>query len=283
LGIIADLQGHFSEAQARFEQTLFICREVNDPLFEGRVIISLGTLARRQGRYDAAQAYLVQSLHICQELGNRWEEGLALANMSLLARLQGDYECALSYSRQALAIAWNLGNRSMENGVLLHQGHILVELGRQDEAVDAYQKGLAIARELEEYNVVVESLAGLARVSMIRGDSAQALAWVDELLDCLAERSLDGTYEPFRVYLTCYQVLEANRDARAQDILATAYGLLQRQASGIEDEDLRRSFLQNVATHQAIGQAYEDWLGGQENGESLEAESSYSPPSRRER
>jgi tetratricopeptide (TPR) repeat protein len=265
LGAIADLQGHFSEAQARFEQTLFICHEVNDPLFEGRVIKSLGILARHQGQYDVAQAYFAQSLRICQSLSARRDECFVLSNMSLLARLQGDYESALNHSRQALAIARDLGDRSVENGALLHQGHAFTELGRQDEAVDAYQGGLAIARELKEYNVVIESLAGLARVSMDEGDQVQALAWVDELLDYLAERSLDGTYEPFRVYLTCYQVLDAARDVRARDILTTAYRLLQQQASGIEDEDLRRSFLQNVAAHRAIAQAYEARLSELEN------------------
>jgi len=63
---------------------------------------------------------------------------------------------------------------------------------------------------------------------------------------------LDGTEEPARIYLTCYHVLRASQDPRAQDILDTAHGRLQEQASTISDEQVRRSFLENVAAHREI-------------------------------
>nr|NIV38839.1 hypothetical protein [Anaerolineae bacterium] len=44
-----------------------------------------------------------------------------------------------------------------------------------------------------------------------------------EILKHLQDRGLEGTFEPFRIYLTCYQVLRANRDPRAQEILHQAH------------------------------------------------------------
>ena len=80
----------------------------------------------------------------------------------------------------------------------------------------------------------------------------QAQTHVDEILGFLQDNTLDGTDEPIRVYLTCYRVLHANQDPRAQVLLTTAHSLLQQQAAKIEDETLRRSFLENVPAHSAI-------------------------------
>ncbi|MCI0478606.1 MAG: hypothetical protein L0Y55_20385, partial [Anaerolineales bacterium] len=62
----------------------------------------------------------------------------------------------------------------------------------------------------------------------------------------------DGTDEPFRIYLTCYRVLRANQDARADTILRTAQNLLQERAARISDETARRSFLENVPHHREL-------------------------------
>ena len=61
-----------------------------------------------------------------------------------------------------------------------------------------------------------------------------------------------GSTMPLRIYLTCYQVLQANDDPRADRVLITAYDLLQERAAKIDDELLRRSYLENVAAHREI-------------------------------
>ncbi|UCF26949.1 MAG: hypothetical protein JSW42_09875, partial [Chloroflexota bacterium] len=66
---------------------------------------------------------------------------------------------------------------------------------------------------------------------------------------------LEGTGDPMWIYLTCYQVLKANHDSRAQDILSTAQNLLESQVEKIEDPDLQYSFLNNVITNRAIQSA----------------------------
>jgi hypothetical protein len=98
----------------------------------------------------------------------------------------------------------------------------------------------------------MEAQAGLARVALAQEDPAQALAHVEDILEHLKTGTLDGTYEPFRIYLTCVQVLEAVDDERAGEVLRTAKRLLHQRAATIEDEQLRRSFLENVPAHRAL-------------------------------
>jgi Asp-tRNA(Asn)/Glu-tRNA(Gln) amidotransferase C subunit len=79
----------------------------------------------------------------------------------------------------------------------------------------------------------MESLAGLARVALVREETAQALTQVEEILSFLEEGSLDGTDEPLRVYLTCIRTLRACHDPRADKVLETAHSLLQERAGKI--------------------------------------------------
>ena len=121
-----------------------------------------------------------------------------------------------------------------------------------EEAAESYRQALVLRRELGQHNLAMESMAGLARVSLGQGDLEQAQAQVEEILTYLETETLDGTEEPFRVYLTCYRVLCANQDPRAKTILNTAHCLLQEQAAKISDEETRCSFLENVAAHREI-------------------------------
>jgi hypothetical protein len=110
----------------------------------------------------------------------------------------------------------------------------------------------------------MDSMAGLAQVALGRGNPFEAKVHVDEILSYLANHSLGYLYwppRPFRVYLTCYRVLEANGDPHAQDVLETAFELLQERAAKISDETERRSYLENVAANREIAEQYERLRG----------------------
>lgn len=118
---------------------------------------------------------------------------------------------------------------------------------------------------MNQLNLATEALAGLARVALAQGDPPRAQTQVEEILRYLEHGTMDGAEHPFQVYLTCYRVLRASQDPRAQGILATAYRLLQERATKITDEELRRSFLESVAAHREIVREYEGSRGKQTN------------------
>jgi hypothetical protein len=122
-------------------------------------------------------------------------------------------------------------------------------LASLDEAVAAYREALLLRREGGHAHLEVEPLAGLARVALARGDPARALGHVEEILPQLKSENLDGNDEPLRVHLTCYQVLSANEDPRAEWVLDAGYHLLEERAAEIHPKEMQRSFLQNVEAH----------------------------------
>jgi hypothetical protein len=104
----------------------------------------------------------------------------------------------------------------------------------------------------------VDSLAGLARVALARGDLAGALEHVEKVMTFLqVHPNVECTAEPLRIYLTCYNVLHAVDDPRAEEVLDAAHQLLRERAARIEDQVLRRSYLENVSYHRQIVGAWE--------------------------
>jgi tetratricopeptide (TPR) repeat protein len=192
-------------------------------------------------------------------------DALAQSTLALYYHQQGENEIACEHARRALNIHRSVGHPYRQAFALSRIGHALADLGSFEEADDAYRQALALFREMGQRHLAPEPLAGLARVALAGDDPAAALAYVEEILNHLDTGSpstssgcnFDGTDEPLRIYLTCYLALRANDDPRAGDVLETAHRLLQERAAKIEDEALRRSYLENVRAHRELVREFE--------------------------
>jgi hypothetical protein len=129
-------------------------------------------------------------------------------------------------------------------------------MGEFNAATRDYQEALSIRLLPTTVAITNDARAGLARIAMRRGDLPGAMAQVEAILDYMASRSLDGAIEPLRIRLTCYRVLDAADDPRADGILETAHNLLMKRAGTIPDEKLRLSYLDNVEAHREIRRAW---------------------------
>jgi tetratricopeptide (TPR) repeat protein len=260
LGVHYEEQGDYAAAESYYEQALEIKKEISDRSGEALTLMNIARIFAKQGEYRKSKPYYQQCLDLFRQIEDKQCEIEGLSFLSLLWHQMGEEEAALEHSQLALDIAQELGDRNSQAYPLTYLGHALVGLDHLAEAAEAYQQAMVLRREFGQPHMAMEPLAGLARVSLAQNDLAQAQTHIEEILSFLEDNTLDGTEEPFLVYLTCYRVLNANRDPRAQEILTTAYGLLQEQAVRISDEELRRSFLENVAAHREI---LSEWAKGQ--------------------
>ncbi|MBI4787136.1 MAG: tetratricopeptide repeat protein [Chloroflexi bacterium] len=255
LGVFAVEQGKYAEAQSMFQQSLRIQRTIGSRRSESLALGNLGNMYLYLGNYSEAKTYYEQALHIQRETGAQADEAITVGNLGLVYHYLEQDEIARDHSQQALAIAQRIGDRRAQGAMWMKLGHALAGLRQLDQAAHAYQESVNLRRDTNSHNVAMESLAGLAHVVLTQGYREQAQAYVEEILSHLetsSGRGLDGTINPMQVYLTCYQVLRANGDARAEEILTTAHDLVQRRAAKIEDAEMRRSFLENVAAHRTI-------------------------------
>lgn len=260
LGITAHTTSDYSRARAYYEQALRLKRELGDRRGEGKALTCLGSLLASQGRYAAARDYYEQALQLYREIDGRAGESEVLQSLGGLTYQLGDLEAARTYSEQALQVARALSADDDQARALIPLGNALAGLQQPAAAAAAYHQALDIWRGLGLYNQAMAPLAGLARLALEMGEPLCAQSYVEEILAHLEQNTLDGADEPIQVYLTCFQVLSANHDLRAQSVLAIAYDLLHQQAAQIDDAELRRSFLENVAVHRAITRAFQDSL-----------------------
>ena len=140
-----------------------------------------------------------------------------------------------------------------EGAALNCLGHLAYIEGQYEQARSYYEQALALREQLGVPTCIAEDRAGLARVDLAQGKIDRALAGVDEILAILdRDPHLSGAVHPGRVFLACYQVLQAGQDPRSNDILAQARTLLQQRAAKIADPTLRRSFLEKIPEHQQL-------------------------------
>jgi predicted ATPase/class 3 adenylate cyclase len=256
LGEVAYAQGSFADAQAFYTQALQLYQAVDDRRGQSGVLSSLGLIADAQGDYEAAKRYYLDAVRLKRDLGERWSESFAQTNLALALHHLGDDLAAAEQSEQSLRIAREVGARAEQGSALTVLGHALAQLGQAAQAAAAYAEALELRRALEQPHLATEPQAGLARLAMQDGDLGQALEHVEGILAFLQSGSLDGAGEPFRVELTCYDVLQAAGDPRARTILDAAYARLQQRAGRIPDPATRRAFLDAIPHHRALAAAW---------------------------
>lgn len=250
--------GDFAAARDCLEAALTTQQAVRARENAGVTLRSLGLLYHQLGDAARAGECYRQAMEIFDDSGIRWYQGQTWAYLSLLSHHLGDDQAARAQSRRGLEIAEEIGDRLALGWLLDALGHALAGLGDLDGAAAAYRRALAVRRELEQAHLAAESLAGLARVALAQGSVAQAGEYVEDILHIERSSGLDGSNEPFRIYLTCYQVLAACEDRRAEEILGAAYERWQEQRAHIPEADLQRSFLENVAANRELVATYHE-------------------------
>ncbi len=286
LGVTYWGEGSYSEAKTYFEAAMQAMREIGSRRGEGIMLGNLGVIAHEQLDYAASRRYQLQALEVNREIRNLHSCCINLGNLAEAERDLGNLLEAREYYEQALQLAQELGlvqnhsailisfavlkeylgevaaavedaqqglilarqaNSTMYEASGMHRlGHLFCSAGRHADAWAHFQKALDLQRSLGLETRAVEAQAGLANVSLAEGDLGGALHLVEEILDYLKGHELLGAEEPSRVYLICSEVLKANGDPRLKDMLEASHQFLQTQAARIKEEEIRRTFLEQI-------------------------------------
>jgi len=283
MGMALDEKGNLAAARFCYEEALEIQRQTGDLAGENTTLTNLGWQAFMQEEPGRALTYYKQALEICRQIGHRVSEANGLANVGMLTFLHGDFEKARQNTQAAVRVYRETGNRRGEanalnnlaliacyrqrpeaaeafaqksielarewdgNGALaegyLYLGHARRLTDRLAAAQEAYERALDARRKAHEGRLV-EPLAGLAHVALIRGDLETALDHVGAILPALTGGDYAGLNEPFWVFEVCYRTLSRAGDGRAGAVLEQAQARLRTQADKIKDEKRREKFLE---------------------------------------
>lgn len=257
LAELAWRQGDYQQGQSRYEEALALFRPMNRRLEESNVAQMLGRLCLWLGDVAQAQQWIEQAFQLLQRLGSPAREtSWALASRARLHYLTDHLPQALADAEAAWAMVRQLDGRASQAEALVLLGLVRERLHQTTAAADAYQEALTLYTALGHRHCTAEPQAGLARLALATGDLPKARAAVEEVLTILQSYPLAGFDEPFQVYLTCYTVLTTQQDARAVQLLTTAYQLLMAYADRLLDPSARHAFLEKVALHRELQRAY---------------------------
>jgi predicted ATPase/class 3 adenylate cyclase len=257
LGMIKLTQGDFFTARNYLNGFLSIARSIGDLDRETTALNNLGVSLMRLGNFQEARNYYTDLLRISREMGDQVSTSTSLINLAWAISSQEEWEIALKYVEDGIVMKREFEHIEGIAEGLLWLGHCWVGLQKPEKAIPAYHEALAIRRKLNHNSLAMGVLAGLSRVALMQGELQTALEYVKEIVTHLSvDRILAGTWEPLRIYLTCFQVLQAGEDPLAQKILTDAHELLQEYASQIPNEEDRQMFLENIPWHREIIQQW---------------------------
>jgi predicted ATPase/DNA-binding SARP family transcriptional activator/Tfp pilus assembly protein PilF len=255
LGKIYYFRGDYLEALTCLQEALDIYRQLNHQGGEVPVLGNLGTLYRLMGNYEAALDYLNQTLVLAESFG---QEELRMYNLEGLSRLyyeMGEGQIAYQYAQDTLARARVLGSPLGEWGGETCLGNALMALGDWTGAEEAHRSAWQRQQSLGG-GAMLENLAGLAQIALAQSQFQAALSWVEQILAWLATHDPASVTHLLSIYWICSQVLTANQDPRAAEILSIAHTELQRRATALEKQGLRHAFLERISAHRSLHQAW---------------------------
>jgi tetratricopeptide (TPR) repeat protein len=209
----------------------------------------------RLGGLLEARRYFEQAILISREIREWGGEAGSLSNIGWIHYQQGDLESALQYQKQGLRVAQEHNVALIESYIQLRLGRIYAESGQTVEAIEAYQRSLDLRRQQKRLDLAIEPLAGLAGAWLAQGDSLKASDFAAEVLTLLERPGIliaEDPDDPCWISLSVYQVLRANHDPLAREILVTAARLLEKILSFLPTEEQRRAFLEARPSQQAV-------------------------------
>ena len=249
--------GDFESAIKHLDQALALHRQAGDRGNESGTLANLGFAAMTLGDYAAAQQQFMQALALSAAIGQRKNEGIIRINLGLVLLNLAQPEAAHGQVRQALDLLRVTGDRWGEAAALRVAGQAAQALGDGVAASELLTASRDLFDQLGLPHLAIEAMAALAAAALARGDHAAAMLEVQAILDRQAGGAeLDGTDEPMRIRLQCWQVLNASADARAPELLAAAWRELSARAGRIGDAKRRHDFLQAVPFHREIAAAW---------------------------
>lgn len=251
-------EGDFGAAIEHLNQALLLHRRAADKLNEGGTLANLAFAAMTLGDYATAQQQFNQARALCAAIGQRRNEGVIHVNLGLVLLNLGQAAAAQAHARQALALLRASGSRWGEAAALRVAGQAGLALGEGAAAEQLLHDSREVFDQLKLPHLAIEAMAALAAAALVRGELVQAQAEVEGILARLAAGAgLEGTDEPLRILLVCWQVLHAAGDARASAQLAAAWQELSLRAERIGDAQRRQDFLQAVPFHRQIVEAWQ--------------------------
>jgi len=113
LGSGALMSGDLAQARRLLEASVAMCRSVPNPKLEADAVGSLGWVERLEGNRDRALELFELSVTMCEQVGFTWMQANRLNDVADLSFELGRAAVAEERGREAVELAWRVGDRQI--------------------------------------------------------------------------------------------------------------------------------------------------------------------------
>jgi predicted ATPase/DNA-binding SARP family transcriptional activator/tetratricopeptide (TPR) repeat protein len=209
LGLLWKSAGDLVQADACFEESQTICRQLETPAPIVALACHLAGLRMRRGQYAESERLLQDGLALARRVSDRAAEALGLVYFGHYYLQTGQYTLAADSYREGRTIHEALGQRvqAAEGGGML--GHALLHAGEYREAYLTGERALQLARAVDIAPHVGRAAIGGALLAW--GDPARAYRRFLEAVEGYREgwqddwRARRGMFEAMAACALCHQ------------------------------------------------------------------------------
>ncbi len=231
IALVYDSLGDVEKALELFGENLERKREAGDSTGTLFALNNIGLLHAQLGDHSSAARYHHQALELAQETENQGAIADTLNNLAnCLKNGEKEYEKALLQYQQALQIYQEVGDQRGVAAATINIGDVMVLLGRKNEAMEHWERGLAMttAPHLAGYHTTaLMSLAGYQRDDV--GEYELAISLLQKALATVADRDLLRRADIHRELAEAYRLAEQFQPAFHH--LSEHYALKDQAAS----------------------------------------------------
>jgi len=207
------------------------------------------------GQYEEAEMYLTEQAARAQELGLTPLYHVCRHNLATVLAQRGDVDAAIEMKEPAVTWLARAGHPRLDGNVIASLGHVLLSVGRLDEALDRAEFAAAMLPPFPPTHAYALGVSAAALVAMERYD--EALERAKQGMEILQE--LGGTEEGEALLRLAHveALFGVGDDFAAKMVLNIAVKRLHVRADSITDPIARSTFLSAVPENEKTLMLYE--------------------------
>jgi CHAT domain-containing protein len=180
-GVWAFEIGESGRARESFLRSLDFARAHQDSWLEATAILNMGAASLQQEHYDEAADWSRKAYAIARDLGGNDLGQVAQGNLGWAYYRLGDQERSLDNFLDAEKSATELGDVLYQIRWLMTAGRVYQSSGNQQQASQAFTRALALARQINSTEDVINSLENLTQTSIDAGKIDEAASYLEQL------------------------------------------------------------------------------------------------------
>ncbi|MHA2335538.1 MAG: tetratricopeptide repeat protein, partial [Candidatus Hodarchaeales archaeon] len=174
--------GNYSEARSYLIVAKEIFEKNNSIYYYGRTVHKMGIMEYYQGNIEEALELYEEALLYKEQIGNPLEISYTFNVIAGVYTDKGDYKLALDYLHNALELLKDMDSGCVASSsmILSNIGFIEHKQGRLSKALQYYNEGLKIQKELDNPIWKANTLLNIACIQRLQADMESALENLNE-------------------------------------------------------------------------------------------------------